>query len=132
MLFSSAGSSAQDSATTPQKFWTEFRAAVMERDSAKLAQMTTFPLEVRGVDDGQPTVYYNKQQFAQAFERVLSQPIFTRKGGEVVTSTMRDAVRATEAINQAHMMTKDSFRVEQLVFERKDKQWKLSRVYLEE
>lgn len=130
--FSATACSAQDSAATPQYFWSEFRAAVMAQDNAKLIQMTSFPLEIRGVDDGLPSKHYSADQFAEIFRRVLSQPVVTLEGNEVVRSTMKDVVRTTKAIGAADMMTKESFRVGQLVFEQKGGQWKFSRAYLEE
>lgn len=129
--FSATACSAQDGAT-PQKFWTEFQAAVMAQDNAKVIQLTSFPLEVRGVDDSEPPKHYNKEEFAKVFQRILAQPVVTMKGAEMATSTMRDVVATTKAIAAADTMTKDSFRVGQLVFEQKGKQWKFSRAYLEE
>lgn len=130
--FAATACSAQDSATTPDKFWTEFQAAVMAQDNAKLLHLTSFPLEVRGVDDSQSPKHYNREEFAKVLQRILSQPVFAMKGAEVVTNTMLDVVGTTKVISPADMMTKQSFRVGQLVFEQKGKQWKFSRAYLEE
>ena len=130
--FSATACSAQNSAAAPQYFWSEFRAAVMAQDNAKLIQLTSFPLEIRGVDDGLPSKHYSADQFAEVFQQVLSQPVVTLKGNEVLRGTMKDVVRTTKAIGAADMMTHDSFRVGQLVFKLKGKQWRFSRAYLEE
>ncbi len=60
MLFSAVACSAQEQVSTPQKFWAEFRLAVLAKDNQKLVSMTQFPLEVRGVDDSQPAKQYSK------------------------------------------------------------------------
>ena len=124
--------SAQEQAVTPQKFWSEFRQAVLAKDNRKLETMTQFPLEVRGVDDSQPAIHYKKEQFETIFRKILDQPVVTMEGEKVITNTTKDIINSTKIITKEHSMTEDSFRVDQLVFELKNKQWKLVRAYLEE
>ena len=132
MLFSAVACSAQEQMLAPQKFWTEFRQAVLAKDNQKLASMTQFPLEVRGVDDSQPAVQYKKEQFETIFKKILEQPVVTMEGDKIITNTTRDIIISTKIITKEHSMTADSFRVDQLVFELKNKQWLLVRAYLEE
>jgi hypothetical protein len=132
MLFSAVACSAQEQVSTPQKFWTEFRLAVLAKDNQKLVSMTQFPLEVRGVDDSQAAKQYQKEQFETVFTKILEQPVVTMEGEKIITNTTRDVINSTKIITKEHSMTDDSFRVDQLVFELKNKQWKLVRAYLEE
>ena len=132
MLFSAVACSAQEQTATPQKFWSEFRQAVLAKDNQKLVGMTQFPLEVRGVDDSQPAKYYKKEQFEAIFRKILDQPVFTMEGEKIITNTTNDIIDSTKQITKEHSMTDNSFRVDQLVFEQKDKKWKLVRAYLEE
>jgi hypothetical protein len=131
LLFTTA-CSAQESASTPQRFWTEFRQAVLTNDSRKLVGMTHFPLEVRGVDDSQPAIQYKKEQFETIFKKILEQPVVAMEGEKVMTNTTKDIIGSTKSVTKAHTMTADSFRVDQLVFELRNGQWKLVRAYLEE
>jgi hypothetical protein len=132
MLFSAVACSAQEQVSTPQKFWTEFRQAVLAKDNQKLVSMTQFPLEVRGVDDSQPAKQYKQEQFETIFRKILEQPVVTMEGEKIIANTTRDIINSTKTITQEHSMTDASFRVDQLVFELKNKQWKLVRAYLEE
>lgn len=128
----SVGCSVQKRELTSQQFWSEFRQAVLAQNNQKLIEMTQFPLEVLGVDDSQPSVQYGKEQFEVVFNKILEQPVIFFEGDVVVTRTTKEIVHETTAIIQDHFMTKESFRVDQLVFELKDKQWRLVRAYLEE
>ncbi len=128
----SVGCSVQKRELTSQQFWSEFREAVLAQNNQKLNEMTQFPLEVSGVDDSQPSVQYGKEQFEVVFNKILEQPVIFFEGDVVVTRTTKEIVHETTAIIQDHFMTKESFRVDQLVFELKDKQWRLVRAYLEE
>lgn len=94
--------------------------------------MTQFPLEVYGVDDSQPVMRYKNEQFDPIFKRILDQPVITMEGDKIITNSTKSIINSTNTITKDHIMTKDSFRVDQLVFELKNKQWKLVRAYLEE
>lgn len=132
LLFSAIACSAQEQTSTRQQFWTEFRQAVLSNDNKKLEAMTQFPLEVRGVDDSQPATQYKKEQFDSIFKKILNQPVITMEGDKIITNTTKSVINSTNTITKDHIMTADSFRVDQLVFELKNKQWKLVRAYLEE
>lgn len=132
LLFSAISCSAQEQTPSPQQFWTEFRQAVVLNDNKKLQAMTQFPLEVYGVDDSQPVMRYKKEQFDPIFKKILDQPVITMEGDKIITNSTKSIINSTNTITKDHIMTKDSFRVDQLVFELKNKQWKLVRAYLEE
>lgn len=132
LLFSVAACSAQEQTDVRQQFWTEFRQAVLANDNKKLVAMTQFPLEVHGVDDSQPVTRYKKEQFGTIFKKILDQPVITMEGDKIITNTTKSVINSTNTITKDHIMTGDSFRVDQMVFELKNKQWKLIRAYLEE
>ncbi len=102
------------------------------KDNQKLMTMTHFPLEVRGVDDSQPAKQYKKEQFETIFKKILEQPVIRMEGEKIITNTTKDIIGSTKTITKEHTMTADSFRVDQLVFELKNRKWKLVRAYLEE
>ncbi len=132
VLFSAIACSAQEQTSTPQNFWTEFRQAALANDNKKLIGMTQFPLEVRGVDDSQPITRYKKEEFDTIFKKILGQPVITMEGEKIITNTTKTVIKSTNTITKDHIMTGDSFRVDQMVFELKNRQWKLVRAYLEE
>lgn len=132
LLFSAIACSAQEQTSARHQFWAEFRQAVVSNDNKKLEAMTQFPLEVRGVDDSQPATQYKKEQFDSIFKKILNQPVITMEGDKIITNTTKSVINSTNTITKDHIMTADSFRVDQLVFELKNKQWKLVRAYLEE
>ena len=132
MLFATTACSTQEGSPAPQAFWTEFRQAVLANDTRKLMSMTSFPLEVRGVDDSQPARQYPKEQFETIFKKILEQPVVTMEGERIVMNTTKDVVGFTETVTRDHRMTAESFRIDQLVFELRHKQWRLVRAYLEE
>jgi hypothetical protein len=131
-IFNTVACSTEESTVSRQAFWTEFRQAVLASDVRKLAGMTDFPLEVRGVDDSQPAEMYGKEQFESILGKLLAQPVFSLKGNEIATSTTKDVILSTNTIAGDHAMAANSFRVDQLVFELRNGQWKLVRAYLEE
>jgi hypothetical protein len=131
-IFNTVACSTEESTVSRQAFWTEFRQAVLASDVRKLAGMTDFPLEVRGVDDSQPAEKYSKEQFEGIIGKLLAQPVFSLKANEVVTSTTKDVIRSTNTITKDHAMTANSFRVDQLVFELRNGRWKLVRAFLED
>ena len=131
-VFSSIACSQQNADTSPQKFWDEFRQAVLSNDTNAITNMTQFPFEQRGVDDSQPAVKYSKDQFDSLFKKVLEQPVVTMEGDNIIMHTTRKIIIATETIQDEHKLTAGSFRVDQLVFELKNNKWKLVRAYLEE
>lgn len=132
LMFLPIACTAQDTTLTAQEFWSEFRAAVIIKDTAKLISMTEFPLAVHGVDDSQPVKQYGKAEFAAIFKQILNQPVITMEGDKVITQTTYDRLNATKELTNNQLMTKTRFRVDQLEFELKHKQWKLVRAYLEE
>lgn len=132
LLFSAIACSAQEQTSTRQQFWTEFRQAVISNDILKIEAVTQFPLEVRGVDDSQPVTRYKKEQFGSVLKKILNQPVITMEGDKIITNTTKSVINSTHTITKDHIMTGDSFRVDQLVFELKNNQWRLVRAYLEE
>jgi len=132
LLFSAIACSAQEQTSARQQFWTEFRQAVISNDIPKIEAMTQFPLEVRGVDDSQPVTRYKKEQFGPVLKKILNQPVITMEGDKIRTNTTKSVINSTHTITKDHIMTSDSFRVDQLVFELKNNQWRLVRAYLEE
>jgi len=132
LLVSSVAYSAQNIESSPQQFWSEFRQAVINNDMKKLAEFTHFPLEVRGVDDSQPPAFYQRAKFAAFINKALQQKVVEMDGDQVITKNSKDMIIATQTPVESDMITTDSFRVDQFVFENINGKWQLVRVYIEQ
>ncbi|HEX5637485.1 MAG TPA: hypothetical protein VFY78_10395, partial [Gammaproteobacteria bacterium] len=124
VLCTATACSAQEAAPGAQSFWKEFRQAIIAGNSKRLISLTQFPLELRGVVDDVPTKLIEQGQFNDVFTKVLSQPVVSFDEDKIITQSTKDIVVATQSISETDMMTKDSFRVDQLSFELKNKKWK--------
>lgn len=114
------------------KFWTDFRKAVLINDEKTLLKMTKLPLEVRGVSDNIPPRYYSGSQFPAVFKKVLMQQEYLPHGGRLITKTMLALIYDKRTLAPEDLTTPTFFRFHQLEFEKKDGRWLLTRAYLEE
>lgn len=115
-----------------ETFWTKFRAAVLSEDSGRVAAMTRFPFWVRGPDDSDPVVYYDRESFDGILEKLLDQKVSCWAGGEVVTKTMREIVRTKVNTTSKDLITPHVLWVELFRFEKTDGKWLFTRGYLED
>ncbi|GFO63172.1 hypothetical protein M1B72_17825 [Geomonas paludis] len=123
------GSDETDSAG---KFWTSFRKAVLVNDQAKLLEMTSFPLDVRGVSDDIPATSYNRRDFPGIFKKILLQPQYLLVNGRLRTKTMLGLIYDKATLTKQDLATPTFFRFHQLEFEKRKGRWFLVRAYLEE
>jgi hypothetical protein len=56
-----------------QKFWSDFRQAVLAGDKEKVASMTQFPFKTRGLLDTDPVSTHDHGGFLRIFDRLLEQ-----------------------------------------------------------
>lgn len=115
-----------------QSNWTEFRQAIISGNTEKVATITKFPLSVRGPDDSEPVIYYNKKQFPAILKRLLHQEVFFLSGGKLSSKTMLQVVQEKERLDPADFLTEKDIRVEQFEFEKINGHWLFTRAYLEE
>lgn len=118
--------------TSIERYWSEFRQAVLEHKTEKVAAMTRFPLWVRGPGDGDPVTYYKNKDFSPILERLLRQKVLSLNGGRVVSKTMLQVIREKTEITQKDHLTENVISVEQFQFERINGRWLFTRAYLEE
>lgn len=123
---------ASDNKTSYQVFWEGFRSAVLSNDTRYLAENSYFPLELKGVDDGLPVVLLNQELFKENLLKVLNQSVVVMDGEDVIIKSTKDIIKSTKLLTTEHLLTKNSFRVDQLLFEFKNNRWYLVRMYLEE
>lgn len=114
------------------KFWTAFRTAVLINDQPKLLEMTSLPLEVRGVSDRTPPRYYSRRQFSTIFKKLLMQSEDLPVEGHLVTKTMLALLYDKRELTPKDLDADTFFRFHQFVFERRKGRWLLVRAYLEE
>ncbi|BBA34878.1 hypothetical protein sS8_2934 [Methylocaldum marinum] len=115
-----------------QAFWTRFRQAVLAYDKNKVATMTRFPFEVRGVYYGDPGKDYNRKGFLAIYERLMVQRISVPSGNVSIEKSMIEFIEDKTEIAPKDVSTESRMRFEQFVFERVRGRWLFTRAYLEE
>ena len=115
-----------------QQFWTQFRAAILSNDKEKVASLTKFPFEVRGPDDGDPLVYYDKKGFLGILDDILNQPVYQMKGTNIKSTTMGEIVKDKTEVSDADLLSDDFARVELFTFVKEKNRWLFNRAYVEE
>ena len=126
------GCFAEEQKITPQQYWSDFRQAVIAGDYQKLRVYTQFPLAVHGIVDGIPVQNIGSEQFETVMKKVLDQPLASYEGDKVVNYTQRELVLKTTDARTAKSEPDKSFRIGELVFEKKGNTYKLVSVYLSE
>ena len=132
LLLFATGCFAEEPKISPQQYWSDFRQAVIATDYQKLRGYTQFPLAVHGIVDGIPVQNIGTDQFEAVMKKVLDQPVASYEGDKVVTFTQRELISKTTDLKNTKIQPDKSFRVGELVFERKGNTNKLVRAYLSE
>lgn len=114
------------------KFWAEFRAAILSNDKEKVASLTKFPFEVRGPDDGDPLVYYDKKGFLGILNDILNQPVYQMKGTNIKSTTMGEIVKNKTELSDSDLLSDDFARAELFTFIKEKNRWLFNRAYIEE
>jgi len=111
-----------------QKFWSEFRSAVMSGDKAKVSRLTRFPFETRGPLDDDPVIGHDRQWFLKAYEELMDMDTgLTREPG-----AMRLLIKNTPTITSKDAVRRDWARVGDFEFERIDGKWWFNFAFVEE
>lgn len=111
-----------------QLFWQEFREASLADDYATLASLTKFPLQVKGLSDGQLAASYNANEFRKIFPQLLTQVVYQYQDGNLTETTLKKIIRKKEKITASPKETE--IRVDQIKFKLIDGKWFLTRAYL--
>ena len=130
LLLVSASVHASDVDLAAQKFWGEFRQAVIVSDYAKLAKMTKFPLSIHGEADFIPVQKIEKNELKDMMEKVIGQEQIVLINGKDETTTIRKIINETKELDKSHILVKGKyFRVSDLEFEYENGSWWLFRAY---
>jgi hypothetical protein len=114
-----------------QQFWTKFRAAILSEDKEKVAALTKFPFEVRGPDDSDPLVYYDKNGFLGILDEILNQPVHQMKGSNLNSTTMGEIVRNKTEVLDKEIISENFARVDLFTFVKEKNRWLFNRAYFE-
>jgi hypothetical protein len=109
------------------QFWHVFRKAIIENDTNKIIEMTTFPFETRGPMDNDKVVTFSKNGFTKVLNAYLKENIYSNS---TTISTNLDLIIKTETPDKQYI-TDTWARVGKLEFHNKKGQWFLKLIYLE-
>lgn len=112
-----------------QKFWSEFRAAALANDKARIASMVQFPFRTRGNDDSDPIVLHSKASFFRIWDKLLAQDPGLSPG---LDTTRRFLERKTTVTSKDITIrgSKSSARVGDFVFTKVQGKWMFTFAYL--
>ncbi len=119
LMLAAASAMAEGPGAQRKLFWRTYKKAFLQKELRTLQWYVRFPVEVKGVDDGDAKFFVGKEKFAKCFEF-----IFTSDTG-------------LSAKEQSHLeyikdldKLPDSLRAGNLVFENKNEKFELVRFYL--
>jgi len=110
-----------------QKFWNEFRKALIENDEDKIQSMTVFPFETRGEMDSDSIVKYDKTDFKKVLRAYLLQETYWLNEDQSITQF--EEIKRTIHPNASQVQGNEA-RIGNLEFELRDNHWKLVFAYL--
>ena len=114
-------------------YWKHFRQAVLSNNRDQLAELTRFPLRVRGTTDLEAEKKIGKAEFPRYIDLLLKQPIYsTASGGGMQSRTLYQMVKEQESLPKKAKVAVSSARFEQFEFALVGGRWLLVRAYLEE
>jgi hypothetical protein len=119
-----------DSGAFPE-FWASFRQAALEKDYEALKSYSKMPLELHGVDDALPVRKISEEKFSKVFRQILEQPVYSFKGDDLVEKPLIEILKGKTSVDKDFRMDAGEVRVENFVFDKVGKDWKLIRAYLE-
>jgi hypothetical protein len=110
-----------------ESFWQVFRSAVERDDRKKLADLTKFPLEVRGESDDDPVRHFKRPTFLKKLDALLaSDPGLLMDGRE----TQKEHILRTTKLNDRQYSGDTNARVGNFEFEQVKGRWWMTRAYL--
>jgi hypothetical protein len=104
-----------------QKFWSDFREAVINNDTSKIISYTKLPIRTRGPQDSDPIIKYGRKRFIPVFKEFLERP--TGINVNDLNERQIDLIRKTKTI------TLDDYRIGDMEFECINGEWKLVLIY---
>ncbi len=126
-----AGSCHADGNGDFDRYWNRFRQAVINGETDTIASMTRLPLWVRGPDDSDPVVYYDRKEFKSILNSLLNQEVSLLIGDRVICKTMLKVIKEKKQITEKDFTTASVVSVELFEFEKVNGKWLFTRGYLE-
>lgn len=115
-------------ASEAQEFWSQFRTAFLAKDLNKLQHYADFPLTLNGTSDEDPIIKLNKNKFQNCFKHLFNKDT----GLSSKPETHLDHAKTQTIINtKLNPDLANSFRVGDMTFQKKGKDYKLTIFYLE-
>lgn len=115
------------------KFWGEFRRAVVSGDIEKVAAMTRFPFSVSGVVDSYPVRYYGPKKFKAMLKTLLNQHVVVSSPSEKAEiKTMLQVISEKKQVAPVDFQTPKIMRVELFRFDNIDGRWMFTKAFQEE
>lgn len=118
------------SEATANRFWSSFRRAVQEGDSATLGQLTNFPFVVRwgNADPNDPSVTIDRQHFARAVDHLLKLRV---NPSDQESQTMAQVVARAAEVPPVDAASSE-FLVDGFVFRRIGGAWKWAAAFTDD
>ena len=107
------------------KFYNAFSSAVVQSDWINLAELTRFPLILKGELDDVEEVAFDKNDFVGAIGKLLNEEIYLNIDDELVETTFRKIISDTEIKPNTDA---DEIQLFGLLFSKKSDGWKLSEI----
>jgi hypothetical protein len=105
-------------------FWSKFRQAVIDNDTAKIKEYTVLPFKTRGPSDDDPIVEVNESSFIKTFKLFLD-----NRNGTPEQKTHFEIVKGIVQIEKLrygpYTLLNNWARVDDLEFKKIGNQWKL-------
>ena len=112
-----------------QSFWSVFREAVLAGNKSRVADLTQFPFQTRGILDSDPIRNHDRIMFVRLFDRLLAQD----PGLSPQSETMRALVKRTKTVNGKVLNDGGATaRIGTFVFQRNHGEWYFTLAYIEE
>jgi len=114
------------------EFWSDFRAALNSENWKTVSQLTSFPLELKGVDDSQGIENLSQEEFVNILPSILKQSTYIVENEELVEKSLKSIIAETKELNEEMKLSENQARVHHFLFAKQNGIWKLVRVYSEE
>ena len=130
-LLASLGCAAEPAPSDLQQFWTRFRAAIERDDREAVAQMTRFPLEVKGMNESDAIDTFTRKEFLDViYDAMLNQQEYLETDGKMVERPQREWILEKTDIEPRDQMHEGLAFIFSLEISKGANGWQLTRVYL--
>ncbi len=127
-----ANARAQNHVAEFQAFWDQFRSAVVQNDTARIAALTSFPFTTRGPFDRDPTIKHNRSWFLKRIHGLLAQKHYRYDGPKLQPFTMRELIEQKKSISEKDFNGGGNrVWIEDFIFDKRGNRWSFTFAYTE-